>query len=124
MNIFIICLVYKIITKEIDIYQMIYESNLESKLEQILIGLSKDNPSPKVKESISKFLLYVQHAAENFWVIFHQAKTYQERLDCYYQFTKNQCLATEVLIRDLNSMMDGNEIKESLNTILKEGFTF
>lgn len=103
---------------------MIYESNLESKLEHILIGLSKDNSSPKVKEFISKFLLYVQHAAENFWETFHRAKTYQERLNCYYQFTKNQCLATEVLIHDLDSIMNENEIKENLKTILKEGFTF
>ena len=103
---------------------MIYESNLESKLEQILIGLTKDNPSPKIKESIYRFLLYVQHASENFWVTFHNAKTYQERLECYYQFTKNQCLATEVLIRDLDSMLDEDEIKANLNSILKEGFTF
>ena len=114
----------KCITREIDLYQMIYESNLESKLEQILIGLTKDNSSPKVKDVIHKFLLYVQHASENFWVTFHKSKTYQERLECYYQFTKNQCLATEVLIRDLNSISDENEIKENLNAILKEGFTF
>jgi len=114
----------KCITKEIDLYQMIYESNLESKLEQILLGLTKDNPSPKVKDAIYKFLLYVQHASENFWVTFHKSKTYQDRLECYYQFTKNQCLATEVLIRDLDSVLDEDEIKRNLNAILKEGFTF
>jgi hypothetical protein len=114
----------KRITKEIDLYQMIYESNLESKLEQILIGLMKDNSSPKVKDVMHKFLLYVQHASENFWITFHKSKTYQERLECYYQFTKNQCLATEVLIRDLNSISDIEEIKENLNSMLKEGFTF
>ena len=114
----------KRITREIDLYQMIYESNLESKLEQMLIGLTKDNSSQKVKDVIHKFLLYVQHASENFWVTFHKSKTYQERLECYYQFTKNQCLATEVLIRDLNSISDDDEIKENLNAILKEGFTF
>ena len=113
-----------IITKEIDLYQMIYESNLESKLEQILIGLTKDNQSPKIRESIYRFLLYVQHASENFWVTFHKAKTHQERLECYYQFTKNQCLATEVLIQDLDSILDDVEVKENLNAILKEGFTF
>jgi len=112
------------ITKEIDLYQMIYESNLESKLEQILIGLTKDNSSPKVKDIMHKFLLYVQHASENFWITFHKSKSYQERLECYYQFTKNQCLATEVLIRDLNSLSDVEEIKENLNSMLKEGFTF
>ncbi|MGI0083027.1 MAG: hypothetical protein ACREAF_05880 [Nitrosopumilaceae archaeon] len=119
-----VCVVTDFITKEIDLYQMIYESNLESKLEQILIGLIKDSPSPKIKESIHRFLLYVQHASENFWVTFHKARTYQERLECYYQFTKNQCLATEVLIRDLDSILDEGEVKENLNTILKEGFTF
>jgi hypothetical protein len=112
------------ITKEIDLYQMIYESNLESKLEQILLGLVKDNPSPKVRDAMHKFLLYVQHASENFWVTFHKSKTYQERLGCYYQYTKNQCLATEVLIRDLDSILDEDEIKENLNAMLKEGFTF
>ena len=124
MNIFIDVLRIIYITREIDLYQMIYESNLESKLEQILIGLSKDKSSSKVKDAIHKFLIYVQHASENFWVTFHKSKTYQERLECYYQFTKNQCLATEVLIRDLNSISDEDEIKENLNAILKEGFTF
>jgi hypothetical protein len=114
----------KCITKEIDLYQMIYESNLESKLEQMLIGITKDNPSPRIKDAIQKFLLYVQHASENFWETFHKSKTYQERLGCYYQFTKNQCLATEVLIRDLDSILNEDEIKENLNVLLKEGFTF
>src|SRR3989338_91080 len=124
MNIFMNVVCSKCITKEIDLYQMIYESNLESKLEQILIGLTKDNPSPKMKDTIHKFLLYVQHASENFWVTFHKSKTYQNQLECYYQFTKNQCLATEVLIRDLDSILNDEEVKENLNAILKEGFTF
>ena len=97
---------------------------MESKLEQILIGLTKDKSAPKIKDAIRKFLLYVQHASENFWVTFHKSKTYQERLECYYQFTKNQCLATEVLIRDLDSILDKDEIKANLSAILKEGFTF
>ncbi len=111
-------------TKEMDLYQMIYESNLESRLEQILIGLTKDSPSPKIEEAIHKFLLFVQHASENFWVTFHNAKTYQERLECYYQFSKNQCLATEVLIQDLDSVSSELDIKENLSSILRESFTF
>ena len=107
-----------------DVYQLIYESNLDSKLEQILIGLMKDNPSPKIETIIRKFLLYVQHSTENFWTTYYSAKTYQEKLDCYYQFSKNQCLATEVLIRNLNSLSSEEELRESLGTILKEGFTF
>lgn len=107
-----------------DIYQLIYESNLDSKLEQILIGLMKDSPSPKIETLIRKFLLYVQHSTENFWTTYYNAKTYQEKLDCYYQFSKNQCLATEVLIRNLNSLSSDEELKESLGTILKESFTF
>ena len=35
-----------------DVYQLIYESNLDSKLEQILIGLIKDNPTPKIESII------------------------------------------------------------------------
>jgi len=107
-----------------DIYQLIYESNLDSKLEQILIGLMKDNPSPKIETMIRKFLLYVQHSTENFWTTYYSAKTYQEKLDCYYQFSKNQCLATEVLIRDLNSLYSEEELKENLGSMLKESFTF
>ncbi len=107
-----------------DIYQLIYESNLDSKLEQILVGLMKDNPSPKIETVIKKFLLYIQHSTENFWTIYYGAKTYQEKLDCYYQFSKNQCLATEVLNRDLNSLSSEEEIRENLGAILKEGFTF
>jgi hypothetical protein len=84
----------------------------------------KDNPSPKIEIIIKKFLLYIQHSTENFWTVYYGAKTYQEKLDCYYQFSKNQCLATEVLIRDLNSLFSEEEIRENLGAILKEGFTF
>ena len=124
MNTFMIHLPKKYVTKEIDLYQLIYESNLESRLEQILIGLIKDSPSPQIEEAIRKFLLFVQHASENFWVTFHDAKTYQERLECYYQFSKNQCLATEVLIRDLDSISSVLDIKENLSSMLRESFTF
>ncbi len=112
------------VTGKTDVYQLIYESNLDTKLEQILIGLMKDNPSSKIEAAIQKFLLYVHHSTENFWTTYYNAKTYQEKLDCYYQFSKNQCLATEVLIRDLNSLSSEEEIKENLSSIIKEGFTF
>ncbi len=107
-----------------DVYQLVYESNLDSKLEQILIGLVKDNPSPKIESIIKKFLLYVQHSTENFWTTYYSAKTYEEKLDCYYQYSKNQCLATEVLVRDLGSLSSDDEIKENLDTLVKESFTF
>ncbi len=107
-----------------DLYQLIYESNLDSKLEQILIGLVKDNPSLKIESIIRKFLLYVQHSTENFWTTYYSAKTYEEKLDCYYQYSKNQCLATEVLVRDLGSLSSDDEIKENLNALVKESFTF
>jgi hypothetical protein len=107
-----------------DVYQLIYESNLDSKLEQILIGLVKDNPSSKIEAIIRKFLLYVQHSTENFWTTYYSAKTYEEKLDCYYQYSKNQCLATEVLVRDLGSLSSDDEIKENLDTLVKESFTF
>ena len=110
--------------KDGDVYQLIYESNLDSKLEQILIGLVKDNPSPKIESIIQKFLLYVQHSTENFWTIYYSAKTYEEKLDCYYQYSKNQCLATEVLVRDLGSLSSDDEIKENLDALVKESFTF
>ena len=107
-----------------EVYNLIYESNLDSKLEQILIGLVKDNPSPKIESIIQKFLLYVQHSTENFWTTYYSAKTYEEKLDCYYQYSKNQCLATEVLVRDLGSLSSDDEIKENLDTLVKESFTF
>jgi hypothetical protein len=84
----------------------------------------KDNPSPKIETMIRKFLLYVQHSTENFWTTYYSAKTYQEKLDCYYQFSKNQCLATEVLIRDLNSLYSEEDLRENLGSMLKESFTF
>ena len=110
--------------KDGDVYQLIYESNLDSKLEQILIGLVKDNPSPKIESIIQKFLLYVQHSTENFWTTYYSTKTYEEKLDCYYQYSKNQCLATEVLVRDLGSLSSDDEIKENLDALVKESFTF
>src|SRR5690242_6621708 len=124
MNTFMIHMHTNSMTREMDLYHMIYESNLESKLEQILIGLTKDSQSPEIEEAIRKFLLFVQHASENFWETFHNAKTYLERLECYYQFSKNQCLATEVLIGDLDSVSSEIDIKENLSSMLKESFTF
>ena len=124
MKTFIIQLRKGCVTKDLDVYQLIYESNLDSKLEQILIGLIKDNPSHKTEKAIQKFLLYVQHSTENFWTTYYNAKSYQEKLDCYYQFSKNQCLATEVLMRDLYSLSSDEEIKDNLGSMLKEGFTF
>ena len=114
----------KCLTKEMDLNHVIYESNLENKLEQILIGLTKDSQSPEIEEAIRKFLQFVQHASENFWETFHNAKTYRERLECYYQFSKNQCLASEVLIGDLDSISSELDIKENLSSLLKECFTF
>jgi hypothetical protein len=110
--------------KDSDVYQLIYESNLDSKLEQILIGLVKDNPSPKIESIIQKFILYVQHSTENFWTTYYNAKTYEEKLDCYYQYSKNQCLSTEVLLRDLDALSSDDEIKENLDALVKESFTF
>jgi len=107
-----------------DVYHLIYESNLDSKLEQILIGLVKDNPSPKIESIIRKFLLYVQSSTENFWTTYYSAKTYEEKLDCYYQYSKNQCLATEVLVNDLGSLSSDDEIKENLDVLVRESFTF
>ena len=107
-----------------DVYSLIYESNLDSKLEQILIGLVKDNPSPKIESIIRKFLMYVLHSTENFWTTYYSAKSYEEKLDCYYQYSKNQCLATEVLVRDLGSLSSDDEIKENLDALVKESFTF
>ncbi len=104
--------------KDGGIYQLIYESNLESKLEQILIGLMKDNPSPKTESMIKKFLLYVEQSAESFWTTYYNAKTNEEKLSCYYQYSKNQCLATEVLIRDLNSLSD--DLSKEKSAVLKE----
>ena len=108
----------------VDVYSIIYESNLDSKLEQILIGLVKDNPSPKIESIIGKFLLHVQNSTENFWTTYYDAKTYEEKLDCYYQYSKNQCLATEVLVKDLGSLSSDDEIKENLVALVKESFTF
>ncbi len=63
-----------LVTGDTNIYQLIYESNLDSKLEQILIGLMKDNPSSKIETVIRKFLLFVQHSTENFWITYYNAK--------------------------------------------------
>lgn len=107
-------------TKVRDLYQIIYESNLDSKLEQILIGIVKDNPSPKIEAKIKKFLLYIEHSTENFWSTYYSAKSFEEKLDCYYQYSKNQCLATEVLIRDLTLITTDEEIKSNQKSIVEE----
>ena len=62
--------------------------------------------------------------SENFLERYDHSNSYEEVLECYYQFAKNQCVVIETLLENLRFTLDKDNTKEELATMLKDGFTF
>jgi len=62
--------------------------------------------------------------SENFSEQYGRSGTYEDVLNSYFQFSKNQCTLIETLLEDLRITLDKDNIKENLAIMLKEGFTF
>ena len=56
--------------------------------------------------------------------MYKKAKTYEDVLGCYYQFSKNQCTVIETLLENLKLTLEDYNVKEDLQLMLKNGFTF
>lgn len=82
------------------------------------------NSSANVQEPIRIFLYNYQIMSDNFWATYRNAKTYKDVLGCYYQFSKNQCTIIETLLENLELTLEDYAIKEDLQVMLKNGFTF
>jgi hypothetical protein len=56
--------------------------------------------------------------------MYRKAKSYQDVLECYYQFSKNQCVIIETLLENLKLSFNDDHLKEELHVMLKDAFTF
>jgi hypothetical protein len=107
-----------------NVYQAIFEANLDGRLEELLVNLLRYNSSADVQEPIRIFLYNYQIMSDNFWAMYKKAKTYEDVLGCYYQFSKNQCTVIETLLENLKLTLEDYSLKEDLQLMLKSGFTF
>ncbi len=62
--------------------------------------------------------------SDNFWETYKKAKSHEDVLECYYQFSKNQCTVIETLLANLKLSMNEDHLKEDLHLMLKDAFTF
>ncbi len=106
------------------IYQKIYESKLDSKLETLLLKLLEHNPGDNVTQPISEFLSSYQIMSDNFWEQFNRSSTFEGALECYYQFSKNQCSLVESLLQTLQFSLDEDNTRDELTNMLKDALTF
>ena len=50
------------------------------------------------------------------------AHTYEDVLECYHQYAKNQCMIVETLLEDLRYTLDKDGTRKELSMMLKDGF--
>jgi len=117
-----LCVYYTIVSTSV--YQAIHEAKLEKKLEHLLLKLLEHNTSPNVQEPIRQFLINYQLMSDSFWERYERSNTFEEVLECYYQFSKNQCTIVETLLENLKFTLDKDNTRSELAMMLKDGFTF
>ena len=111
-------------TAATSIYKSIFEANLDARLEELLVNMLRYNSSAGVLEPIRVFLYNYQIMSDNFWQMYKRAKSYEDVLECYYQFSKNQCTIIETLLENLRITSNDDSLKEELHLMVKEAFTF
>src|SRR5574338_548822 len=104
------------------IYQDVYDAKLDEELESILLKLLRFNSSEKVKEPIRKFLYDYRLISDDYWQQFSASNRFENAFDLYYQFSKNKCLLTDTLLKNLNFSIDN--VREDATLLMKEAFTF
>ncbi|CDI05876.1 hypothetical protein NITUZ_40042 [Candidatus Nitrosotenuis uzonensis] len=80
--------------------------------------------SVNVQEPIRIFLYNYQIMSDNFWAQYKYAKSCEDVLECYYQFSKNQCTIIETLLENLRLVKNQDHFKEDIHLMLKDAFTF
>ena len=106
------------------IYQAIHDAHLDVKLEKLLLKLLEFNSTPNVQEPIRQFLVNYQIMSDNFLESYTRANTFEEALESYYQFSKNQCVVVDTLLETLRFTLDKDHIREDLAVMMKDSFTF
>lgn len=107
-----------------NIYQALYEAKLDARLENLLLDMLRFDSSANVQEPIRIFLYNYQIMSDNFWAQYKAAKSYEDILECYYQFSKNQCTVIETLLENLRLVKKDPYLKEDLRMMLRDAFTF
>jgi len=107
-----------------NIYQALYEAKLDARLENLLLDMLRFDSSANVQEPIRIFLYNYQMMSDNFWTQYKAAKSYEDILECYYQFSKNQCTVIETLLENLRLVKKDAYLKEDLRMMLRDAFTF
>ena len=100
------------------------KQSLDKKLEDLLLKLLKYNSTPNMQEPIRQFLINYKLMSDNFWERYRRSNSFEEVLECYYQYSKNQCTIVETLLANLRFTLDKDNTREELATMLKDGFTF
>jgi len=106
------------------IYQAIHDAHLDHKLEELLLKLLEFNSTPNVQEPIRQFLSNYQVMSENFSESYHRANSFEQVLESYFQFSKNQCVVIDTLLETLKITLDKDHTREEIAMMLKESFTF
>lgn len=107
-----------------NIYQALYQAKLDARLENLLLDMLRFDSSANVQEPIRIFLYNYQIMSDNFWAQYKAAKSYEDILECYYQFSKNQCTVIETLLENLRLVKKDAYLKEDLRMMLRDAFTF
>lgn len=84
----------------------------------------KFDSSANMQEPIRIFLYNYQIMSDNFWAQYKSAKSHEDILECYYQFSKNQCTAIETLLENLSLVKNKDQLRDDLRVMLKDAFTF
>ena len=77
-----------------------------------------------MQEPIRQFLINYKLMSDNFWERYKHSHSYEEVLECYYQYSKNQCTLVETLLANLRFTLDKDNTRKELAVMLKDGFTF
>lgn len=89
-----------------------------------MLKLLEFNSTPNVQEPIRQFLINYQMMSDNFLERYNRANTFEEALESYYQFSKNQCVIVDTLLETLKFTLDKDHTREDLAIMMKESFTF
>ena len=89
-----------------------------------MLKLLEYNSTPNVQEPIRQFLTNYQMMTDTFKESYQNANTFENVLECYFQFSKNQCTIIETLLQNLRFTLDKDDTRKELAVMLKDGFTF
>ncbi len=86
--------------------------------------LLEHNTSTNVQEPIRQFLVNYQVMSDSFLERYDHSNTFEEVLECYYQFSKNQCTIVQTLLENLKFTLDNDNTRSELAMMLRDAFTF